>query len=102
MSEKNEHFENLILFLLVGGVVLGFTIYLIVLFWPYVIFYVLPLIAASFIVGWVLRISIAHMEGGGEVEGSYLEDRQYHPLFHYRNLLIVYPVMIFEPFLCSR
>lgn len=99
MSEKNEHFENFILVLLVGGVVIGFTIYVIVLFWPYVVFYVLPLLASTFIVGWVLRISIAHMEGGGEIEGSYYEDRQYHPLFHYRNLLIVYPVMIFATLL---
>ena len=99
MSDRNEHFENFILALLVGGVVIGFTIYLIVLFWPYVVFYVVPLLVVTFIVGGILRISIAHMEGGGKAEGNYLEDRRYRPLFHYRNLLIVYPAMIFTTLL---
>jgi hypothetical protein len=34
------------------------------------------------------------MEGGGQIEGSY-SDKQYHPLFQYENLLVVFPVMIF-------
>ena len=79
MSQDNEHFTNFILILIVGGVVVGTIVYLLFWFWPYFVYYILPFALATFVIGWVLRIAIAHMEGGGQIEGSY-SDKQYHPL----------------------
>lgn len=98
MSQDNDHVYDFIIVCIIGGLAIAALLYVIFLFWPYVIFYVLPFAAATFVFGWVLRIAIAHMEGGGTIEGSY-SNKQYHPLFQYENLLVVFPVLIFTTLL---
>lgn len=98
MSKGDDHFSNFILFLILGGLGVAGVLYVLFLFWPYVVFYILPFAAATFLVGWVLRIAIAHMEGGGTIEGGY-DGKQYHPMFQYERLLVVFPVMIFTALL---
>lgn len=80
MSEKNEHFENFILFLIVGGVVLAGAAYGLYLFWPYLVFYVLPFLAGSLLVGGILRWVTMPNEGQG--------------LISHRSLAIAYPVLL--------
>lgn len=96
MSDGNNgHFENMILILLAGGLGIAGVLYVLYLFWPYVVFYLVPLVVSSFIIGWVLRISIAHLDdGGGQVVGEY-EGKVYRSIYQYRNLLLVYPGLIF-------
>lgn len=57
MSQKNEHFENFVLFVIVGGLVLAGLLYVLYLFLPYLIFYILPFVFGSLVVGFVLRIA---------------------------------------------
>lgn len=94
MSQNDGHFENMVLILIVGGLVIAGVLYVVYLFWPYVVFYFVPLVFATLVVGWILRISIAHVEGGGTVEGEY-ETKSYRPIYQYKNLLMVYPGLIF-------
>jgi hypothetical protein len=78
---SNEHGENFLLFVLVGGLVLAGALYGLFLFWPYFVFYFLPFIAGSVIVGFVFWITVVPPEGG---EARY----------QYKRLAIVYPVLI--------
>lgn len=55
MSQKNEHFENFVLFIIVGGLVLAALIYGAYLFLPFLLFYLMPFILVSLVVGVILR-----------------------------------------------
>ena len=78
---NNEHAENFLLFVIVGGLVVGGALYGLFLFWPYFVFYFLPFVLGSAAVGLVLWITVVPPEGG--------EAR-----FQYKRLAIVYPVLI--------
>lgn len=58
MSSGNKHAENFLLFLVVGGLVLAGVLYGLFLFWPYFVFFVLPLIIGSLIIGVILKFSV--------------------------------------------
>jgi hypothetical protein len=93
-SSNEGHFENMILMVIAGGLGIAGILYVMYLFWPYVVFYVLPLVISSLAVGFVLRIAIAHMDtDGGQIEGEY-ESKTYRMIFQYKNLLMVYPGLI--------
>lgn len=79
MSERNEHFENFVLVLIVGALVLGFIVYVFYLFWPYFVFYVLPLVFGSLLVGGLLRLATVSDEKG---------------VVNYRGLNLMYPILI--------
>lgn len=79
---NNERAENFGLFLVVGGLVLGFALYGLFLFWPYFVFYALPLIFGSVVVGIALWVSVLPAEGSRQAR------------FPYKRLAIVYPIMI--------
>jgi hypothetical protein len=83
MSEqKNDHFNDMVLMILV--VVLGIAGILFAgfLFWPYFVFYVLPLVIGSLAVGGLLRLVTLPQEGS-------------QGLVVYKNLAVVFPVLIF-------
>ena len=77
----NEHAENFLLFVIVGGLILAGSLYVLFLFWPYFVFYFLPFVLGSAAIGLVLWITVVPPEGG--------EAR-----FQYKRLAIVYPVLI--------
>lgn len=81
MSNKggNEHFENMVLFLVVGGLGLAAVLYVAFLFWPYLVFFFIPIIVGSVVVGGFLRIATAPGEDGQ---------------FQYKNLAIAFPILI--------
>jgi hypothetical protein len=77
----NDHAENFLLFVVVSGLVLSFVIYVGYLFLPFLIFYFLPFVVVSLVVGAVLR-----MAGAPENEvGS---------LSRYKALVMTYAVML--------
>jgi len=80
MSKVNEHAENFLLFLVVGGLVLAVVLYGLFLFWPYFVFFVLPLIIGSLVVGFILKVSVEP-----SVEGAAID---------YKNLAVTFPVLI--------
>ena len=95
MSEKNEHAENFILFLVVGGLLLAGVLYVLFLFWPYFVYYFLPFILMSLLIGGLFRL-ITASDGGGEVSKSnYSDSGRYRPHYQYRAILIAYPILIF-------
>jgi hypothetical protein len=59
MSSKsgNEHAENFLLFAVVGGLILAGVLYVFYLFLPYLIFYILPFVVGSLVVGFILRMA---------------------------------------------
>lgn len=63
MSQKNEHFENFVLFIIVGGLVLAALIYGAYLFLPFLLFYLMPFILVSLFVGVILRAAGAPGDG---------------------------------------
>lgn len=79
MSERNEHFENFILVLIAGVLVIGFVVYVLYLFWPYFVFYVLPLVFGSLLIGGFLRLTTISEEVG---------------VVNYRRLNFAYPILI--------
>lgn len=78
---QNEHAENFILFLVVGGLIVGSALYGIFLFWPYLVFYLLPFLLGSIAVGFIFRISTVPDDAS--------------QLTIHKNLVIVYPALIF-------
>jgi len=56
-NNKNEHFENFVLFVIVGGLILAGVIYVGYLFLPVLLFYLTPFVVVSFVVGVVLRMA---------------------------------------------
>jgi hypothetical protein len=81
MSERDGHFENVLLVLVVGGLVLAAVIYGLFWFWPYFVFYVLPVVAGTIIIGGILRYSVLPSEPGR--------------MFSYIKLAISFPLMAF-------
>lgn len=80
MSSGNKHAENFLLFLVVGGLVLAGVLYGLFLFWPYFVFFVLPLIIGSLIIGVILKFSVEP-----SIEGAAID---------YKNLAVTFPVLI--------
>ena len=79
-SGGNEHAENFLLFLVVGGLALAGVLYGLFLFWPYFVFFVLPLIIGSLVVGFILKASVEP-----SIEGAAID---------YKNLAVTFPVLI--------
>lgn len=79
MSSKsgNDHAENFLLFAIVGGLILSGVLYVFYLFLPYLIFYILPFVVGSLIVGFILRMA-------GEPGDSVLS------LSRYRAVVVTY------------
>jgi hypothetical protein len=78
---SNEHAENFILFLVIGGLLVGGALYGLFLFWPYFVFYFLPFVLGSVAVGLVSWFMVLPVDGGGA-------------RFKYKRLAVVYPVLI--------
>ncbi len=92
MSSKggNEHAENFVLFLVVGGLVLAAVLYVFYLFLPYLIFYILPFALGSLVVGFVLRLA-------GEPGGSVLSLSRYRAVvLAYAFCLLIVGVTFFD------
>jgi hypothetical protein len=72
MSSKggNEHFENFVLFIIVGGLGLAGILYVAYLFIPFLLFYLAPFVVVSLVVGIVLRMAGAPGDGVGSLSSS--------------------------------
>ncbi len=79
-TQDNEQFYNFILFAILLIATLAGVVYGAFCFWPYLIFYCLPLIIGSLSVGGVLRLATLPAE-----EAS---------LIHYKGLITAYPMLI--------
>ena len=79
---KNEHAENFLLFIVVGGLLLAGVIYGAYLALPFVLFYLAPFVVVSLIVGIVLRMAGSPSEG---IEG----------ISKYRAVVVAYAFMLF-------
>mgnify|MGYP000449811687 CR=1 FL=1 len=83
MSEnKNEHAENFVLFLIVGALVIGGILYVLFALWPYLVFYVLPIVLGSVVFSWIIKAFVGPSE---EAFGFY----------SYKELSVVMPALIF-------
>ena len=80
MSKGNEHAENFLLFLVVGGLVIAGVFYGLFLFWPYFVFFVLPLVIGSIVIGVILKVSVEPSFEGAAID--------------YKNLAFTFPVLI--------
>ena len=89
-DSKNEHFENFVLFIIVGGLCLAGVLYLGYLFLPFLIFYLIPFILASLVVGVVLRLAGA--PGGGVSSLS----RSRAVVMTYAGMLFLVGVLFFQ------
>jgi hypothetical protein len=90
-GKQDDAFFN---FLLIAGGVIGaivFVIYLLSVMLPYLVFYVLPLVLLSLLVGAILWIS-AQTERGGEVREEGYE-KKYFAKFNHRRLAVTFPVL---------
>ncbi len=82
MSEgRNEFFENMVLFFIVAGLVIAGLVYVLYWFWPYIVFYILPFIFGSLLIGGFFRIFAVTPGPQGTA--------------HYFGLNVVYPILIF-------
>ena len=83
MSSKssNDHAENFLLFIIVGGLILAGILYVLYLFLPYLIFYILPFVAVSLVAGIILRLA-------GEPGDGVLS------LSRYRAVVVTYGMML--------
>jgi hypothetical protein len=79
-ENPNEHMENFFLFIIVGALLLGGMLYGLFLFWPYFVFYVLPFVLGSVVIGFLFWFSV--MPGDGELR------------FQYKRLAFLYPALI--------
>jgi len=82
MRGKNEHAENFLLFVIVGGLVVAGVLYVLFLFWPYLVFYILPFLIGSLVVGGILRLSATPGAEKSEI-------------VHHRSLLATFSGLIF-------
>ena len=78
---KNEHFENFVLFIIVGGLILAGVIYGVYLFFPFVVFYLIPFVLASVACGLILRMAGSPRDSIGN-------------LSRYRSVVIAYSGML--------
>lgn len=72
MSSKsgNDHAENFLLFIIVGGLGLAGILYIAYLFIPFLLFYLAPFVVVSLVVGIVLRMAGAPGDGEGSLSSS--------------------------------
>lgn len=74
------------------------VIYALLSAWPYILFYVLPFIAASFLYAGIFWLATRPSDtSAGEVQAEYRysEDKCYKPLFQYRTLAcVVFPLLV--------
>lgn len=83
MSEnRNEHGENMVLFVVVGGLIIGGIAYVLFALWPYLVFYVLPIVLGSVVFSWIIKAFVRPSE---EAFGFY----------SYKELSVVMPVLMF-------
>ena len=83
MSSKgsNDHAENFLLFVIVGGLILAGVIYGVYLFFPFVVFYLIPFVLASVACGLILRMAGSPRDSIGN-------------LSRYRSVVIAYSGML--------
>lgn len=79
MSEQNSHFEYMVIAVVGGGLLIAGALYGIYLFWPYLVFYVLPFAIGSLIVGAALRMAVSWEKNG---------------LTSYKGLAVAFPVLL--------
>jgi hypothetical protein len=79
-NNQNEHMENFVLFLVVTGLVVSGALYGLFLFWPYFVFYFLPFVLGSVLIGSLFWFSVSPEEGEGR--------------FQYKRLAFLYPGII--------
>lgn len=95
MSEHQDtQFEQFVLVILAVVAGIAAVIYAILWVWPYILFYVLPLAAASLLYGRIFWLCTRPSEtDAGEVKAEfrYSEDKCYKPLYQYRSLLVAFP-----------
>lgn len=83
MSEsKNAHFENFVLFAIVGALLVAGLLYGAYLVLPFVLFYLVPFVVVSLVVGFVLRMAGNPSEG---IRG----------ISRYRAVVMTYAGMLF-------
>jgi hypothetical protein len=85
----------LVILAVVAGI--AAVIYAILWVWPYILFYVLPLAAASLLYGGIFWLCTRPSEtDAGEVKAEfrYSEDKCYKPLYQYRSLLVAFPSLV--------
>lgn len=94
MSEHQDtQFEQFVLVILAVVAGIAAVIYAILWVWPYILFYVLPLAAASLLYGGIFWLCTRPSEtDAGEVKAEfrYSEDKCYKPLYQYRSLLVAF------------
>jgi hypothetical protein len=79
-SNSSSHTEEMVLVLVVAGLVIAGVLYALIYFWPYFVFYVLPFVTSSVVLGFVLR-----WFGTEETE---------YGTISYKSLAITYPVLL--------
>jgi hypothetical protein len=78
---RSEDFQNFVLILIAVGIGIGGVVYVLYLFWPYFVFYVLPFLLGSLAIGGILRyVTLPSEDSNG--------------LMNYKALAWAFPVMI--------
>lgn len=94
MSDKG-HQDEFLMFLLglaaVAAAIAG-IFYFLSMVWPYLVFYVLPFVLVSLLVGAILWISGQTERGGEFREENYT--KKYFAKFNHRRLAITFPVLV--------
>lgn len=97
MSSDNRQ-EDFIIFLFIIAAIcaaVAFVVYLIFLFWPYLVFYILPFVVGSVLVGWLLRFFTIESAADSSPESEHSADAvHYIPRFNHKNLVYVYSSLI--------
>jgi hypothetical protein len=96
MSERPDtHFEQMVLAILGVVAAVAAVIYAILSAWPYLLFYVFPLAALSFLYAGIFWFCTRSDDTKGEVVGErYSDDKCYKPVFKYRSLMTVFPFLV--------
>ena len=82
MSNDGDQPVVVLVCLIVAVIALIGFFYVLILFWPYLVFVVTPLVIGSWLVGWVLRLSVLP-----NVDGLLI--------FQYKRLAVAFPTLIF-------
>jgi hypothetical protein len=93
-KEHNDQFSDFILVIIAVLGVGAVVIYALTLFWPYFVFYILPFVAASVLVGGFLRFMTAKREAGHLQDDYRSDDRKYFLMYNYKSIAVIYPVLI--------
>ncbi len=86
----SDDFANFILTILVICILLAGGAYLVVLFFPYFVYYVIPFLVFSGVICFLLKVFTYRPEEEKNDEKGYLRGR-----YRYRSLVILYPVLVF-------